>query len=342
MQPAPRLWGASTYDGPSYVITVSLWPHLTYASLSDSVVQDHRGNIIEGLGCVPVINHFTLTYPLVTVWLSFLSFVAAIYACLSFRIFLSLRRRNTIDELFSSGYSISKDHYLRLMGFSLIPILLTFPFTLTSLIINIKFGPVPWVSWEDAHSNFNRFDSYPAAVVEADPYIYATWMINLCACLVCCFLFFIFLGLNPEQRRQYRRWFFIILRPFGIKPALSSRDSPTVWRRLFGRTTATTTTLIPTPFTFIGATASISKVPVAHRLRDILNPTDLKVIGREIFEHDDYQGGERGERGNLRDGRPKAKAILGSPRTLLTIVKRIRRVKVTMYTYIYSRSSTVV
>ena len=237
-------------------------------------------------------------------WAPFLSFVAAIYACLSFRTFLLLRRRNTINELFSSGYSISKDYYLRLMGFSLIPLLLTFPLTFTSFLLNIKLGPEPWVSWEDAHSNFNHFNSFPAAVIEANPYVYATWMINLFACLVCCFLFFIFLGLNPEQRRQYRRWFFIILRPFGFKPASSSTDSPTVWRRLFSRTT-TTTILTPTPFTFSGTTASISKVPVAHRSKDILNPTDVIVIGREIFEHGDYQRAERGESGDPREGAPK-------------------------------------
>ena len=216
------------------------------------------------------------------------------------------------------------------MCFSLIPVLLTFPFTLTSLIINIKLGPEPWISWEDAHSDFNRFDSFPAAVIEADPYIYTGWMINLCACLVCCYLFFIFLGLNPEQRRQYRRWFFIILRPFGIKPALSSTDSPTVWQGLFGRTTtaAIATTLTPTPFTFSGATASISKVPVAHRPKDTLNPTDVIVIGRELFEHGDYQRAERGESGNPRDQeRLKANAILRLPSNALDRSKEDKKSK---------------
>ena len=285
------------------------WCPFTYAFPSDVVVQSHRGNIIEGLGCIPVINNVTLIYPLVLVWMPFLSFVAAIYACLSFRIFLSLRRRNTIDKLFSRGYSISKDYYLRLMCFLLIPLLWTFPLTFTSFLLNIKLGPRPWISWEDTHSNFNRFESYSAAVTEGNPYLYATWMINLCSYPVCCFLFFIFLGLNPEQRRQYRRWFFIILRPFGIKLASSSRDSPTVGQRLFGRTTTTTHT--PTPFTFSGTPASLSTVPVAHRPKDTLNPTDIIVIGREIFEHNDYQRVKRGESGNPREERLKATATLG-------------------------------
>ena len=223
---------------------------LIYASPAVIVVQDHRGTIIEGLGCTPVMANITLLYPLVLVWEPFLSFVAAIYACLSFRTFLSLRRPNSTDELFSSGYSISRDHYLRLMCFSLIPLLFTFPLTFSYLILYIKLGPEPWISWENTHSNFNRFEFYSAAVIKANPYLYATWMIHLCACLASCFLFFIFLGMNDEQRREYRRWFFVILRPFGIKPASSSTDSPTVWQRLFGRTPATpTTTTLSLTFT---------------------------------------------------------------------------------------------
>ena len=281
----------------------------TYALPSDVVVQSHRGNIIEGLGCIPVINNVILSYPLILVWIPFLSFVAAIYACLSFRIFLSLRRRNTTNQLFSSGYSISKDYYLRLMGFSLVPLLVSVPLTFTSFILNIKAGPRPWISWEDTHSNFDRFESYSA---EANPYVYANWMINLCGCFVCCFLFFIFLGTNPEQCRQYRRWFFIILRLFGIKPASSPRDSPTERHPLFGQTTTITTpTTTPTSFTFSETPTSISTVPLAHRSKDTLTPTGFRVFGRENFEHKDYQRAERGEGGSPHEERLKATAILG-------------------------------
>ena len=238
----------------------------------------------------------------------FLSFVAAIYACLSFRIFFSLRRRNTTNRLFRSGYSISKDYYLRLMGFSLVPLLVSFPLTFTSFILNIKLGPRPWISWEDTHSNFDRFESYSAEITEGDPYLYANWMINLCGCLVCCYLFFIFLGTSPEQCRQYRRWFFIILRPFGIKPPPSSTDSPTVWQPRYGRTipatpNTPTTPTSPTPLlTFSGTTASISTVPVAHRPKDTVDPTDVRDMGRENFEHN-YQRVKGGEGGNPREKR---------------------------------------
>ena len=169
--------------------------------------------------------------------------------------------------------------------------LLMFPLTFTHLLLDITLGPRPWISWEDTHSNFNRFEFYSEAVIEANPSVYATWVIYLSGCPLSPFIFFTFLGTNDGQRRQYRRWFFVILRPFGIKPASSSTDSPSVQQRPFGRTTTTTTTLTPTPFT-------ISRAP------------DAQVIGREIFEHNDYQRAERGETGNPREERLKAKAIL--------------------------------
>ena len=160
---------AAEVVGKTHSLGLSFWVSFIYTFPSDVVVQGHRGEIIEGIGWVSTTYNVSLAYPLAIVWPPLISFVAAIYACLSFRALLSLRRRNTIDELFTSRYSISKDHYLRLMCFSLIPPLLMFPPTLSNLDLYIKRGPQPWISWEDTHSNFNRFDRYPAAAIEADP-----------------------------------------------------------------------------------------------------------------------------------------------------------------------------
>ena len=222
-------------------------------------------------------------------WPLFLSFVAAIYSSLSFRAFFWHRRRNTIDEFFTSGYSISKDHYLRLMCFSLLPSLLMFPITLFNFIITIKRGPRPWISWEDTHSNWNRFDSYPEASIKADPYLYASWILELWSSASDCFLFFIFLGMKDEQREQYRRWFFVILRPFGIKPPSSSTDSPSLWQRLFGRPTPPK----PTPFILsMGSVESGSK--------DFPKPSDTIRIG---FGSDHPRAEKEGS--GIASGRPQ-------------------------------------
>ena len=179
------------------------------------------------------------------------------------------------------------------------------PLTLFALVVNIRAGPQPWISWEDTHSDFNRFDSYPAAVIAADPYIYATWVLDLWSCTISWVLFTIFLGMGNEQRRQYRRWFFVILRPFGIKPRSLSTESPTVWQRLFGRPTAASR-LKSTPSTPGGATASISTFSVTHDSKAFPKKFDPMSTGGDSFELNDYQGAESGTR---REGRLKVKAI---------------------------------
>jgi hypothetical protein len=94
------------------------------------------------------------------------------------------------------------------------------------LIIHITFGPQPWISWEDTHSNFNRFDRFSAVLVEANPSVYSTYVVHLWGDTLGWVLFIIFLGTGPAHRKQYRHWFFSILRPFGIQPPLSPVDSP--------------------------------------------------------------------------------------------------------------------
>ena len=140
--------------------------------------------------------------------------------------------------------------------------------------------------------------------MEADPESYACFLIELWSCTGCCYLFFIFLGLNPEQRRQYRRWFFIILRPIGIKPA---PDSPSVWNRLFSR--STTTTLTPTPFTISGTTASTSMSSMPHRQKGTLDPTDIALVERENFGFNDRKRAVREETSNPREGGLNATAV---------------------------------
>ena len=277
----------------------------TYVFPSDVVVQGHRGDIIEGIGCVPTIKNVSLAYLLSFVWPPIIALLATIYAFLSFRAFL--RRRKTIDELFTSGSSLSKDNYLRLICFSLIPLLVTFPLTLFFLIVNIIRGPQPWISWEDTHSNFNRFNSYSAAAVEANPLDYAAWVVDLWTCTVCWVLFTIFLGMGNEQRKQYRRWFFFILRPFGVKPSSSCTDSPTVWQGLFGRS-ITPLRVRPTPSAFDGVTGSLPTFSVPHVSKASPKKLDLMSIGGDSSGLNDDQEGEREENGNHREDGLKAEA----------------------------------
>ena len=193
---------------------------------SDVVVQGHRGDIIEGVGCNPTTYNVTVAYPLVYAWPPVISFIAVVYGCLAFRGFL--KKRRTLDARCNSESHMDKGYYLRLMWFSLIPLLFMLPLSLYILIVNIMAGPQPWISWEDTHFNFDRFDRFPAAPLEANPVAYSTSIVNIWGNTLCWVLFIIFLGMGPAHRKQYRRWFFSFLRLVGIKPPSSPVDSP--WR----------------------------------------------------------------------------------------------------------------
>ena len=121
-------------------------------------------------------------------------------------------------------------------------------------------------------------------------------------------LFTIFLGMGNEQRRQYRRWFFVILRPFGIQPPSSSTDSPTVWRRLFGRST-TPLRLRSTPSASGGATEPIPTSSVPHESNTFPKIFDFMSTGGDSFELDDYQMAQREEIGKRREEGLKVKFI---------------------------------
>ena len=131
---------------------------------------------------------------------------------------------------------MDKGYYLRLMWFSLIPLLFMLPLSLYILVAYITWGPRPWISWEDTHLNFNRFDRFPAVLIEANPSVYSTFVVNIWGNTLCWVLFIIFLGTGPAHRKQYRRWFFNTLRPIGIKPPLSPVDSPWGVERTGGST----------------------------------------------------------------------------------------------------------
>ena len=53
---------------------------LTFASTIDYIVQGHRYNIIENVGCTPDIYNTVPAYPLVFIWPVVLGFVTFVYA----------------------------------------------------------------------------------------------------------------------------------------------------------------------------------------------------------------------------------------------------------------------
>ena len=209
------------------------------------VVQGHRGDIIQGLGCRPPVYNTPLTFALVWIWPCIFSLIAGTYGLLSLRAFL--KRRDALEEFLNLHVSdLDADRYFRLMCFSAVQLTIAFPLGL-SVILNaaINLTIHPWISWEDTHSNFDRFDPIPAAYVTSDARLYPETVILLWAVPFLSYLFFLFFGLGRERRNQYKCWLYVLLKPFGITPPAPkpcSTDSRTWWQKLLRRPASPSTT----------------------------------------------------------------------------------------------------
>jgi hypothetical protein len=204
----------------------------------DYIVQGHRANIIQGVGCWPTYYITPPTFILLLIWPCVLSLIAIVYGMLSLRAFL--KRRNMVEEFLNSHASgLNADRYFRLMCFSAVELTIAFPLGLYQLLADANNKIIfPWISWEDTHSNFDRFDKIPALFFQYLPGDLLQFSILLWSLPFLAFLFFVFFGLGREQMNQYKRWFYALLKPFGIKPPAPRPYNPdrrTWWQKLLRR-----------------------------------------------------------------------------------------------------------
>lgn len=104
------------------------------------------------------------------------------------------------------------------MGLAAAEIMFSLPTSVAVLALNFKIGLRPWVSWEDTHSDFNRFDTYPFPYFQYFPAQLILINLNRYSIPVCSFIFFIFLGMSGEAGGFYRRKFWRVAGLVGLKP----------------------------------------------------------------------------------------------------------------------------
>ncbi|KAF9514394.1 hypothetical protein BS47DRAFT_1295146 [Hydnum rufescens UP504] len=169
------------------------------------VVQGHRFDIIEDVGCVPC-NHLShcLMIPLVLIWPLLLGLVSMVYGVLAMRAFMKQRRTfSTLLNSKSSNLNVSR--YLRLMALAGTDITLDLPLSSYIAYSNLRHGLAPWVSWSDTHYNFSDVNYVPKSLLQEVPGAWATLTINRWALPMACILFFLFFGLAGESIAFYQR-----------------------------------------------------------------------------------------------------------------------------------------
>ncbi|KAH8986581.1 STE3-domain-containing protein [Lactarius akahatsu] len=167
------------------------------------VVEGHRFDIFEEIGCFQNTYNVPLAFSLVHTWPVVISIISTIYCALTIRLFWKSSQR--IKETQGSNVNLNYTRYMRLIALSSTQLLFTLPFSLFNLYINAHVIPVQrWISWEDTHFNYSHVTQFPSSQWRADLLhsmgIEATrWTVIPCA-----FLFFAFFGFAEEARKHYR------------------------------------------------------------------------------------------------------------------------------------------
>jgi len=95
----------------------------------------------------------------------------------------------------------------------------TIPLGAYVILHNVKKGVGPWISWENARSNYSRVKQVPNFLWKADPGTYNWLEMFRWSIVACALLFFAFFGFADEVRRHYRLVYTSLASRIGISTA---------------------------------------------------------------------------------------------------------------------------
>ncbi|CAE6460482.1 unnamed protein product [Rhizoctonia solani] len=187
------------------------------AMILHTVVQGHRYDIIENIGCYPTTYATLLAVPMVYIWPILLASTSFIYSSLTVTELVN-RRRQFSSVLSSSRSGLNASQYFRLMALAATDVLFSLPLSVFVLITNLRMRQNPWISWEDTHQNFGRINFFPWASIGIRPSFFVLLQIVRWSPPALGVVFFLYFGIAGEATVEYRRWFWAIAGLFGVKP----------------------------------------------------------------------------------------------------------------------------
>ncbi|KIJ90068.1 hypothetical protein K443DRAFT_116707 [Laccaria amethystina LaAM-08-1] len=188
------------------------------------VVQSHRFDIYEDVGCFAGLSIVPFTFPINYGIPSLISLVSVIYGVLTIRTLR--RRRQQFEDLLqhSNDSNINSDHYVRLIYLAAVNIVAEFVLNLYIFLIIVPSWNTDWIhswkSWADTHRGFSHVGQFPVSVwrswhraaIVVDS---ARWI-----CISFAFSFFCFFGFSKECMDQYRSVFMWLRTKTGFLPSL--------------------------------------------------------------------------------------------------------------------------
>ncbi|KAK0421958.1 pheromone A receptor-domain-containing protein [Armillaria borealis] len=180
------------------------------------VVQGHRFNIYENIGCAPAIYNTLLTYFINLMWPIVIGLTSAFYCVLTLRAFH--RRRLEFSQFLSSNRSLTVSRYFRLMALATTEICCTTPLAIAVLCLSATSAPIePWRSWSDTHYQYSRVVQVPALLWRSNKMLVASYETTRWVTVLCPLVFFAFFGFADEARKHYRALFNAVLKRFGYQ-----------------------------------------------------------------------------------------------------------------------------
>lgn len=193
------------------------------------IVQGHRFDILQDVGCWPAIYNTLPAYFLVFMWPTLLGCVSFIFSALNLHAFY--RRRLEFSQLLTSNSSMNVNQYIRLMALACIEMSSTIPISIISLYISNEAVPIqPWISWDNVHYDFSYVGLTPAVIWQSNPHYVASVEMTRWLFPACGLLFFTLFGFASEARRHYRVMFLSIVGLSGYKPTQEAQRGLPRWR----------------------------------------------------------------------------------------------------------------
>ncbi|KAG1816849.1 pheromone A receptor-domain-containing protein [Suillus subaureus] len=189
------------------------------------IVQGHRFDILEDVGCWPATYNVIPAYFLVYMWPSLLGCISFVYSGLAFAAFY--KRRMTFNSLMAGNSPMNANRYVRLMMLSVIEMAFTVPISIYSVYISGTSIPMQsWVSFSDTHYNFSYIGLIPAAEWTSNSVYKRSIDLTQWLFPVCAFMFFALFGFASEARKHYRPYFLWIAKRFGYNPPVTQTWRP--------------------------------------------------------------------------------------------------------------------
>ncbi|KDR68315.1 hypothetical protein GALMADRAFT_146535 [Galerina marginata CBS 339.88] len=182
------------------------------------IVQGHRFNILEDVGCYPAIYNTPLAVAFIGVPPVLIGLVTARYSVPTFRAFN--RRRIEFNDLLAEHSNLSSSFYIRLMCFAGIELMCTIPIGTYFIYVSSR-NLYPWISWADTHSHFSVVEQYPSVVWHSIPNLKNPVELGRWVGVIGALIFFAFFGFAKEARMNYRAAYLKVVKYLGLSTASS-------------------------------------------------------------------------------------------------------------------------